>query len=254
MNVIALPLTHSKIARRHKALWFTVLPLTAFAVLLSAISPAAPRTGGSEDLAFTAKIIAIFTGIAYSAAFDDFFTVSARLGMSELEASTPVHAAILRTARVIGAFTVVFTPSLAILLLVGVKQAISGHVLSPFIAIAVSLTIVAPAALIAMAISGLTGTVLPRAIGRITAVMIWFWLVFSSPMLPVPTLNGSFLGVIGDTVGAGYFGAEPIYSPSGALGLASSPQAATISLIWEVVLIVLLLALGSWIADRLRRC
>lgn len=253
MNVLALPLAHSKIARRQKALWFVVLPLTAFAVLLSAISPAAPHTGGTEDLAFTAKIIAIFTGIAYSAAFSDFFTASARLGMHELEASTPVHAAILRAARVTGAFTVIFAPSLAVLLAVGIWQAIAGHVLSPLVAIAVALTIVAPAALIAMTISGLAGAVLPQAIGRIAAVMIWFWLVFSSPMLPVPTLNGSFLGVIGDTVGAGYFGAEPIYAPSGALGLAPTPLAATISLLWQVVLSVFLLALGSWAADRAQR-
>lgn len=253
MRVLALPRAHSKIARRQKALWFAVLPLTAFAVLLSVISPAAPHTGGSEDLAFTAKIIAIFTGIAYSAAFSDLFTASVRLGMHELEASTPVNAAVLRAARVTGAFTVVFTPSLAVLLAVGISQVTAGHVLSPLVAVAVSLTIVAPATLIAMTISGLAGTVLPRAIGRIAAVMIWFWLVFSSPMLPVPTLNGSFLGVIGDTVGAGYFGAEPIYAPSGALGLASTPVAATMSLIWQMALIVTLLTIGSWIADRSRR-
>ncbi|MCT1658299.1 hypothetical protein [Brevibacterium luteolum] len=253
MNVLALPLAHSKIARRQKALWFAVLPLTAFAVLLSAISPAAPHTGGSEDLAFTAKIIAIFTGIAYAAAFSDFFTASARLGMHELEASTPVHATILRAARVAGAFTVIFAPSFVVLLAMGIRQAVAGHALSPIIAIAVSLTIVAPASLIAMTISGLAGAVLPRAIGRIAAVMIWFWLVFSSPMLPVPTLNGSFLGVIGDTVGAGYFGSDPIYAPSGALGLAATPLTATVSLLWQVALIVILLAVGSWITDRSRR-
>lgn len=253
MRFLALTRAHSTIARRQKALWFAVVPLTTFAVLLGIISPQAPHTGGSEDLAFYAKFIAIFNGIAYSAAFSDFFTGSARLGMDELEASTPVPSTLLRAARVAGAFTVVFVPSLAVLLVIGIMQATAGHFLSPIIAIAVALTIVAPAALIAMTVSGLAGAVLPRMISRIAAIIVWFWLVFSTPLIPVPTLNGTIFGVIGDSVGAGYFGTEPIYAPTSAQAFASSPLAATISLAWQVVLIVSLLIIGSWVADRSRR-
>ena len=92
MTVLALARTHSKVARRQKALWFTAIPLTAFATLLAVISPARPGTGGIEDLAFSAQLIVMFTGVAYAAAFADFFTAPSRLSINELEASTPVAA------------------------------------------------------------------------------------------------------------------------------------------------------------------
>ena len=127
MTVLALARTHSKVARRQKALWFTAIPLTAFATLLAVISPARPGTGGIEDLAFSAQLIVMFTGVAYAAAFADFFTAPSRLGTNELEASTPVRPLALHTARILGTFGVVVIPALAVLLLMGVVQTLSGH-------------------------------------------------------------------------------------------------------------------------------
>src|SRR5690625_5495373 len=95
----------------------------------------------------------MFTGIAYAAAFADCFTAQAMLGMHELEASTAAPGALLRTARVLGAFSVVIAPSLAVLLVMGLVQTISGHPWSLPGALAVTATVVAPAALIAMALS-----------------------------------------------------------------------------------------------------
>jgi ABC-2 type transport system permease protein len=253
MRVLALARTHSRVARRQKALWLTAIPLTAFATLLAVISPARPGTGGVEDLAFSGQIIAIFTGIAYSAAFADFFTASSRLGVHELEASTPVAPLAVRTSRVLGTFGVVIAPSLAVLLLMGIGQTIDGHPWSILGALGVLATIVVPAALIAISLSALAGTLLPRALSRVVALLVWFYLAFSSSLLPLPTTNGTVLAVIGDAIAAGYFGASPIYPPTGPLAFDGTVWTATVSLVVQYVIVLLLLAAGSALAGRSSR-
>lgn len=250
MNMAGLIRTHAKVAGRQRALWFTVIPLTGFATLLALTAPEAPATGGTRELAFTGNLIAIFTGIAYAAAFADFFTAPVRLGMPELEAAAPVRPIVLRGARVLGAFTIVIAPSLAVLLAVALVQTLGGSTWSLPAAVAVTATIVGPAALIAMTLSGLAGALLPRALGRIAAVLVWFYLVFWTPLIPVPTLNGTIFNVIGDTVAEGYFGTSPIYPPTGTFGLDGTPATATVSLAWQFVLIFILLAAGSVLAER----
>ncbi|MEU4387903.1 hypothetical protein [Promicromonospora sp. NPDC023805] len=253
MTLIGLARTHSRVARRQKALWFTAIPLTAFATLLAAISPARPGTGGIEDLAFSGQIIAILTGIAYAAAFTDFFTASAELGMHELEASTPIPGGLLRTARVLGAFSVVIAPAVAVLLAMGLVQTISGHPWSLPGALAVTATVVAPAALIAMALSGVAGALLPAALGRIVAVLLWFFLIFSSSLLPLPTPNGTLFSVIGDAIVTGWFGADPMYPASGPLAFDGTPLGAAVSLVLQLVIVFALLLAGSWLAERTRK-
>jgi ABC-2 type transport system permease protein len=251
MTVLALARTHSRVARRQKALWLTALPLTAFAALLAVLSPARPGTGGIEDLAFTAQMIVIFTGIAYAAAFTDFFTAPSRSGMDELETSTPTAPLQLRAARMLGTFGVVVVPALIALLLTGVVQTICGHVWSIPAAFAVTATVVAPGVLIAMSLSALLGTILPRALGRVAGVLIWFFLVFSSPLLPLPTVNGTVFSVIGDPIVAGYLSTDPIYPAAGPLGFDGTPAGATASLIGQLVIILLVLATGSALAGRM---
>mgnify|MGYP000878182358 CR=1 FL=1 len=71
MTFANLVRVHSRIARRQKALWYTSIPLTLFAVLVSFGGGRAPHTGGVEDIVYTAQIVAIFVGVAYAAAFTD---------------------------------------------------------------------------------------------------------------------------------------------------------------------------------------
>jgi ABC-2 type transport system permease protein len=250
MTLLALAGAHSKIARRQKALWFTSIPLTAFATLLAVISPGRPGTGGTQDLAFSAQMIVMFAGVAYAAAFADFFTATSRLGMHELEASAPTAPLALRAARVLGTFGVVVVPALTVLLLMGIAQTINGHPWSLPAALAVTATIVAPGVLIAMSLSALLGAILPRALGRVAGVLVWFFLIFSSPMLPLPTINGTVLSVIGDAIGAGYFGTSPIYPPAGPLAFDGTPVAATVSLLAQLAIILTLLTAGSALAGR----
>lgn len=253
MTLLSLTGTQAKVAGRQKALWFTVIPLTGFATLLAITSPSYSATAGNTTLTYTGTVIAIFTGIAYTAAFADLFTAPNKLGMQELEASTAVHNMLVRTARVLGAFVIVIAPPLLILLITGAVQTAHGQEWAIPVATGVTVTIVAPAALIAMGTSALMGAVLPRAFARIVAMLIWFLLVFSSPLVPLPTLNGTPLNVVGDTVAAGWFGASPVYPPDGPFGVLPTPLTAALSLAWQITLIVGLLVAGSWLADRVRK-
>ncbi|MDO4255343.1 MAG: hypothetical protein Q4C81_09435 [Kocuria sp.] len=250
MTVLTLARTHSKVARRQKALWLAAIPLTAFATLLAVTSPAHPGTGGVEDLTFSAQLIVMFTGIAYAAAFADFFTALSRLGIDELEASTPVATLALGTARIFGTFGVVVTPAMTTLLVMGFVQTVNGHAWSLPIATAVTATIIVPGTLIAMSLSALLGTILPRALGRIAGVLVWLSLTFSSPLLPLPTPNGTVFTVIGDAVASGYFDTAPIYSPLGPFAFDGTAWAATFSLITQLVIIITLLFSGAALAER----
>lgn len=251
MRLLRLAHTHARIVGRQKALWLATLPLTAFGTLLALASPQAPHTRNVVDLAHAGQWIGIFSGIAFAAVFADFFTAPTRLGMPEVEACAPVTPLTLRAARLLGAFAVVITPALVVLLGLGIWQTIEGDPWSIPGALGVTATIVAPMALIAMALSGLAGTLLPRAVSRIVAVLVWFWLWLYTPLLPILTLNGTILSVIGDPVAEGYFGSTGFYPPP--LGVESTPVTATLSLLWQLVLVVALLAAGSVLAERVRK-
>lgn len=254
MSLALIAGTHARIARRQKALWIAVVPLTTFAILLAFTSPAAPRTGGPADLAFTGQMIALFTGVAYAAAFSDFFAARDRAGMHEVEASTPTRPLALRGARVLGTFAMIVVPSLVALLAWAVWQSINSQPFAVLAALAVTVTILTPAGLIAMSLSALLGAMLPRGFARIAAVLVWLWLAFSTPLIPLPSLNGTVLNVVGDYTVAGFFGGRPIYDPSGPLGPAPTSWLAVVSLLWQLVLILALLTAGSRLADaRLRR-
>lgn len=253
MTLVGLSRVHARMARRQKALWFTTVPLTALAALIAIGNRSAPGTGGVEDLAFTGQMLAIFTGIAYTAAFADFFTTPAKLGVHELEASAPITPVVLRLARVLGSFLIVTLPSFVVLLVMGIVQTVNGSPWSIPGAVAVMLTVVGPAALIAMTLSGLAGAVLPSALGRIVAVVLWFALVLSSPMIPIPTPNGTVFNVIGDAILPGYFGTSPTYAAAGPLGFDGTPVGATVSLILQIIVILVLLVAGSVLAERSRK-
>ena len=244
---------HALMAWRRRSLWVTALPLTLFAALLAIISPASPRTGGIEDLAFTGKILAIFSGIAYTTAFADFLTAAPRWGMHELERSAPCGASRLGAARLTGTLAVVVAPSFLILLAMGTLQTLDGHGWGIPAGVAVCLCIVAPSAALAPALSGAAGALLPPLLGRILALLAWLYLVFSTPALPLPTVNGGLLNLVGDTVGEGLFGAPPLYPPDGPLAADGAPWTAALSLTWQVAATLLLLRLGTASAHRTRR-
>ena len=100
---------HMIIVWRQRSLWAAAVPLALFALLLGMISPAGPHDHGAGDLAFMAKTMAMFMPIAYMAAFTDFHTRHDRLGIGQLEDSTPTPVPLLTAARTLGAFLILIT-------------------------------------------------------------------------------------------------------------------------------------------------
>lgn len=249
MTLVRMAGTHARITRRRGSVWFAIVPLTMLGALIAFVSPAAPRTGGMADLAFTGQMIALFSGAAYAAAFTGFFTSRARRSMDEIEASTPVASTTMRAARVVGTIAIVLVPSAAVVVATGIAQTVSGHLAGIPVAVAVVATIVLPSAMIATSLSALAGTLLPQALARVMAVLAWFWGVFSTPLIPLPTLNGTILNIVGDTTTAGLYGGPSLYQPDGPLRLEATPLTAGLSLAWQFALIALLLIVGSALAQ-----
>ena len=168
-------------------------------------------------------------------------------------AATPTPAPLLTAARTLGAFLILIAPSLLLLECAGTVQTLHGSWRAIPQALAAGLAITGPAVLTAMSLSSLLGAILPMIVARITGVLAWFALVFSSPMLPVPTVNGTILNVIGDAVGAGWFGLGPVYPATGGiLAVTGTPANAAISLIAQLAVAMLLMALGGWCSARPR--
>ena len=251
MTFVDLLRVHARIAWRQKTLWYTSIPLTLFAVLLS-FGGKAPNTGDVRDLVYKAQVMVIFVGIAYAAAFTSLLSAPARLGIGELESSAPVGFMKLRKARVLGPFAVVIVPPLAFLLVMGTIQTVQGKWDGLPLALAVTASTIAPAMLCSIAISAFMGSFLPQAFARIVAVLAWFYLVFSTPAIPVPAPEGTIFGVTGDAVAQGYFDSRPLYALTGPLSSSPGPVTATVSLLWQFTLIVVLLAIGSRLSERFR--
>lgn len=253
MTSLSIARTHLKIAARQRVLWVTGIPLTLFAWLLATISPRQPGTGGVEDLAFTAQMLAMFSGIAYAAAFTDYFRRSASLGIDELEASTAVSGLCRRASQLVGTIAVLLLPSVVALACTALRQIFTGNPSAIVEAMAVTVTISIPAALMSMSFSAFAGVVLPRVLGRITGVMVWLFLIFSTPLIPIPTPNGSVLAINGDVITSGYFGGEPLYAPAGPLANSNTVFDATVSLGFQAIVIACLIVAGTKLAGNTRK-
>ena len=231
---------------RRKALWIASIPLAIFALFLAYASPMSPGLDTIQGLVFTGQVLAIFTALAYAASFSNLMTAGRRTGMDELESTSPLPMAVIRSAHVLGAWVICISSSLLFLMLIAVYQTFHGNGKAILVALAVALVILSPSMLIAMGISALLGALLPTILARILAVLIWAWLAFYAPLLPLPTLNGGPLSVIGDPIAQGWFHTNPMYVP------ANGPftvQSGVISLLWQACIIFLLFT-GANIASN----
>ena len=231
---------------RRKALWIASIPLALFALFLAYASPMSPGLNTIQGLVFTGQVLAIFTSLAYAASFSNLMTAGRRTGMDELESTSPLPMAAIRAAHVMGAWVICISSSLLFLVLIAVYQTFRGNGMAMLAALAVALVILSPSMLIAKGISALLGALLPTILARILAVLAWAWLAFYTPLLPLPTLNGGPLSVIGDPIAQGWFQSNPMYVP------ANGPftvQSGVISLLWQVC-IILLLFTGANIASN----
>lgn len=233
---------------RRKALWIAGIPLALFALFLAYASPMSPGLNTMQGLVFTGQVLAIFTSLAYAASFSNLMTAGRQTGMDELESTSPLPMAVIRSAHILGAWVICISPSLLFLVLIAVHQSFHGNGKAILVALAVALVILSPSILIAMGISALLGALLPTVLARILGVLAWAWLAFYTPLLPLPTLNGGPLSAIGDPIAQGWFHTNPMYVP------ANGPftvQSGVISLLWQACIILLLFA-GTDMASQSR--
>lgn len=234
---------------RRKALWIASIPLALFALFLAYASPMSPGLNTMQGLVFTGQVLAIFTSLAYAASFSNLMTAGKRTGMDELESTSALPMAVIRSAHVLGAWVTCISSSLLFLVLIAVYQAFHGSGEAIITALAVALVILSPSILIAMGVSALLGALLPTVPARILAVLVWAWLAFYTPLLPLPTLNGGPLSVIGDPIAQGWFHTNPVYLP------ANGPftvQSGVLSLLWQGSIIFLLFTVANIASNHIR--
>ena len=170
MSFLRLARVHARMARRQSALWAVSILLTLIAVgiALIAMPDLAKPTGSQVDLAFLGQTLGLVPAIAYAAAFTDLASAPARLGIMEIEDSTPVSPVKLLAARVTEMLWVMIWPSAAALAVCGFMQSPNGFS-SVLTALAVFAATAVPLAFLAAALSAFVGSLLPQALARITA-------------------------------------------------------------------------------------
>lgn len=241
---VRLALTHVRVAARRRSLWMAIIPVTLL-VSLSSLAAPLEHPGSVDGMVYQGQMFAMLGVLVYAASFTDLFTAAHRRGLGEVEVACPGGGIALAAARLVGSFAVAITPPTVALLITGVVQVAQGNAAAPLQALAIAATIVAPATLLSMALSGLAGALLPRSVARVVALAVWCLVVFTTPTMSVPTFNGSVLTLMGDAVATGLFGTEPGTRPVGPLAFDGSVASAIVSLVWEGLLIAALVTLGT---------
>lgn len=250
MRLPRLALTHARIAGRQRALWVAsaLLALLSLSIMVNTDMPF--ETGNASDLAFLAQMLAFLPPIACAAACTDLASAPSRLGVGEIEEAAPVAAVTLTAARVAGAFSVFALPSLVLLLFCGFGQVAHGNPWGPLQAVALFASVTAPATLLAMALSALVGTVLPKAFARIVAVVGWLVALVPLSFVGEPVSGGGIqFHIAADPVCQAFFGCSPLIDKVSAAAPAT-PLVAIALLLVKLAGIAALLAAASAIARR----
>ena len=227
MRFLALARTHFRLAARQRALWIVSLGLALLSVTITVNPGLSFETDNPAALALTAQMLALMPPVAYAAAFTDLASESERLGISEIEASAPVPPFELVAARVAGALAAMALPSVGVLLFCAGGQMLHGNVWALLQAAVLLAGVVLPAALVAAALSAFAGSLLPRALARIAAIVAWFGVLFLGVFVPTPTAGGGLrVHIAADPVAQVLFGSTPLLdSPESAVTAATPLEA-----------------------------
>ena len=253
MRFLALARTHFRLAARQRALWIVSLGLALLSITITVNPGLSFETDNPAALALTAQMLALMPPVAYAAAFTDLASESERLGISEIEASAPVPPFELAAARVAGALAAMALPSVGVLLFCAGGQMLHGNVWALLQAVVLLAGVVLPAALVAAALSAFAGSLLPRALARIAAIVAWFGVLFLSVFVPTPTAGGGLrVHIAADSVAQVLFGSTPLLdSPeSAATVAAATPLEAIALLALKLAAAVALLAAAGAIARK----
>lgn len=147
-----------------------------------------------------------------------------------------------------GAFAVFALPSFALLLFCGFGQLAHGNPGGPLQAAALFASVAAPAALLAMALSALVGTVLPKALARIVAAVGWLAALVPLSFVGEPTAGGGIqFHIAADPGVPGLLRLPPLLDAVSAAAPAT-PLVAIALLVTKLALVAGLLVVASFIA------
>ena len=246
MRFLALARTHFRLAARQRALWIVSLGLALLSVTITVNPGLSFETDNPAALALTAQMLALMPPVAYAAAFTDLASESERLGISEIEASAPVPPFELVAARVAMAL-----PSVGVLLFCAGGQMLHGNVWALLQAAVLLAGVVLPAALVAAALSAFAGSLLPRALARIAAIVAWFGVLFLGVFVPTPTAGGGLrVHIAADPVAQVLFGSTPLLDSPESAVTAATPLEAIALLALKLAAAVALLAAAGAIARK----
>ena len=111
--------------------------------------------------------------------------------------------------------------------------------------------VVLPAALVAAALSAFAGSLLPRALARIAAIVAWFGVLFLGVFVPTPTAGGGLrVHIAAYPVAQVVFGITPLLDSPESAVTAATPLEAIALLALKLAAAVALLAAAGAIARK----
>ena len=168
-----------------------------------------------------------------------------RLGMRELQESTPLTASAYVVAKFAGSLAACSIPLLAWAMAIAVVMTAIGHTPPSFL-VAVPVAFVAitvPAFAFVVAFSIVCPLFMPLAVYQVLFTGYWFWANFIPPGL-FPTLNGTLLTPSGMFALQGFFGG-PVSSAIAGTGYTAADAAANIAVLAACAAVALLALIGS---------
>lgn len=218
-----------RMAARRKVVWLAVLPLLAIGLIFQIVSPesakldtAAARVG-AWSLTFNLLVV-----VGLGVALADRFTGTTRRGLNELLLATPSSLAARMFGSLAGSLAAALAPVAAALVVVAVVLTFTtGDVSTLGWAVVAFCTVTLPSAVFLTTFAATLGLVLPMAVVRVIAVAAWFWAtLFSTSIVPIPTVTGTLLSPLGDYIASGWLHAPTLWAGEGAFA-APAPSAAT---------------------------
>lgn len=214
-------------------------PVGGAALMVLAAYVAVTVAGSSRSASLAVVAIWLFFALVWDP----------NMPMLALQRGLPL--AVLLAARVAGALAAMALPSVGVLLFCAGGQMLHGNVWALLQAAVLLAGVVLPAALVAAALSAFAGSLLPRALARIAAIVAWFGVLFLGVFVPTPTAGGGLrVHIAADPVAQVLFGSTPLLDSPESAVTAATPLEAIALLALKLAAAVALLAAAGAIARK----
>lgn len=222
-TVLATARYEALIALRTKALWWSLLPLTALALLLAATSG---RVVGASDpvrrVAETSLVFSLLCTLGIAVGLAGRLAGHRRSGLTDLLDATAAGIPARVAGSLLGSLLVALVPPVCgFLLLVVVTSISTGTPAAVGAGLLAIVVVLLPASLMLSSFAAMLGVLLPVAAARVLTAVFWLWATVLNPMLlPVPTATGTVLSPLARYPAAAWLHASPAsatYGLSGAL-------------------------------------